>query len=133
MKKVYLKTPEAVIKALKDGKVVYEENCPDYSFKLIENIIVAKYEDFFEVGSMVSTGNKPYILEEEPFKLEVGKFYKTREGRKAWVVSYKQGLNYPYIVAVLGHEETYTVLENGYFSFENHSHKDLIAPWECDN
>lgn len=83
MKKVYLETLEAVIKALKDGKVVYEENCPDYSFKLIENIIVAKHEDFFEVGSMVNTGNKPYILEEEPFKIEVGKWYETRGNQKA--------------------------------------------------
>ena len=133
MKKVYLETPKAVIKALKEGKEVYENNCPDYSFKLIENIIVAKCEDFFEVGSMVNTGNKPYILEEEPFKIEVGKFYKTRDGRKAWVVSRHQDEHFPYVIAVLGEVDAYAVTKDGRFYDDKPYAYDLVAPWEKDN
>ena len=126
MKKVYLETPEEVIKALKDGKVVYEENCPDYSFKLIENIIVAKCEDFFEVGSMVSTGNKPYILEKEPLKIEVGKWYETRDHQKArcFIVE-KERCHF----TIDNHCHFFTN-KNGVLHDYETSRYDIIGPWE---
>ena len=45
MKKVYLETPEAVVKALKEGKEVrdkYGSIC-----KLVDGIIISKLNDFF--------------------------------------------------------------------------------------
>ena len=39
MKKVYLETPEAVIKALKEGKEVRAEN--NYSYRIVDGFIVA--------------------------------------------------------------------------------------------
>ena len=81
MKKVYLETPEAVIKALKDGKEVrdkYGSIC-----KLVDGIIISKLNDFFEIGKPIRSVNKPYILEEEPLKIEVGKWYETRDHQKA--------------------------------------------------
>lgn len=60
MKKVYLETPEAVIKALKDGKEVrdkYGSIC-----KLVDGIIISKLNDFFEIGKPIRSVNKPYIL-----------------------------------------------------------------------
>lgn len=62
--KRYLKTPEAVIKALKEGKDVrdkYGSIC-----KLVDGIIISKLNDFFEIGKPIRSVNKPYILEEEP-------------------------------------------------------------------
>ena len=130
MKKVYLETPEAVIKALKEGKEVYEENCPDYSFKLIENIIVAKCEDFFEVGSMVSIGNKPYILEGEPFEIEVGKWYETRDHQKARC--YYLGKETAFF-SIDNDSTPIGVYLNGRLYEDRESSFDIIGPWEGDN
>lgn len=81
MKKVYLETPEAVIKALKEGKEVRDEN--NYSFKIVDGFIVATYYDYFYIGYTISGLDKPYILEEEPLKIEVGKWYETSGHQKA--------------------------------------------------
>ena len=81
MKKVYLETPEAVIKALKEGKEVRDEN--NYSFKIIDGFIVATYYDYFYIGYTITGLDKPYILEEEPLKIEVGKWYETSGHQKA--------------------------------------------------
>ena len=81
MKKVYLETPEAVIKALKEGKEVRDEN--NYSFKIVDGFIVATYYDYFYIGYTISGIDKPYILEEEPLKIEVGKWYETSGHQKA--------------------------------------------------
>lgn len=128
MTKRYLNTPEEVIDALQDGKIVIDGE--GYNYKLYKGIIFWKYKEKWAVTPTTSCLYGLYVNESEPLKLEVGKFYKTRDGKKAWVVSYKQGLHYPYIVAVLEHEETYTVLENGCFGFENPVSEDLVAPWE---
>lgn len=45
MKKVYLETPEAVIKALKEGKEIKDED--GYSYKLVEGFIVNTNGDNF--------------------------------------------------------------------------------------
>ena len=80
--KRYLKTPEAVIKALKEGKVIKDDN--GYSYKFVDGFIVSTYENSFIVGDNIfSIINSPYILEEEPFKIEVGKWYETRDHQKA--------------------------------------------------
>lgn len=81
MKKLYLETPEAVIKALKDGKDVRDEY--NNSLKIVDGFIVATYEDDFYIGYTIQSINKPYILEEEPLKIEVGKWYETRDHQKA--------------------------------------------------
>ncbi len=131
MKKVYLETPEAVIKALKEGKDVRDEN--NYSYKIVDGFIVATYDDDFYIGHTISGLDKPYILEEEPFKIEVGKFYKTRDGRKAWVVSRQQDEHYPYIIAILDEVDAYAVTKDGRFYDDRPYAYDLVAPWENDN
>ena len=92
MKKVYLETPEAVIKALKAGKVIKDEN--NYNFKIVDGFIVTTDENEFFVGDSIYSDCKPYILEEEPLKIEVGKWYEMRnhnvarcynaEGDRCW-------------------------------------------------
>lgn len=129
MKKVYLETPEAVIKALKEGKEVrdkYGSIC-----KLVNGIIISKLNDFFEIGKPIRSVNKPYISEEEPFKIEVGKFYKTRDGRKAWITEYRDTEDvFPFLVAAQKELALYSVTKEGRLYSEGISGIDLVAPWE---
>lgn len=133
MAKRYLKTPEEVVKALKDGKEVrdkYGSIC-----KLIDGIIISKLNDFFEIGKPIRSVNKPYILEEEPLKLEVGKFYKTRGGDKAIVLYINDKADagcWPVLVAVVGKANcSYSVSKTGgYYSSGSDTVWDIVTPWE---
>ena len=132
MKKVYLETPEAVIKALKDGKVIKDDN--GYSYKLVDGFIVSTYKNHFIVGDNIfNIDNHPYILEEEPFKIEVGKFYKTRSGNKVIVLHVNKNdiSGFPVSVAVVGSTDTlYFVSRTGGHPNGFTSEWDLVAPWE---
>ena len=57
MKKVYLETPEAVIKALKEGKEVRDKH--GSICKLVDGIIISKLNDFCEIGKPIRSVNKP--------------------------------------------------------------------------
>ena len=132
MKKVYLETPESVIKALKEGKVIKDDN--GYSYKLVDGFIVSTYKNHFIVGDNIfNIDNHPYILEEEPLKIEVGKFYKTKNGRKAWVVSRQQDEHYPYIIAILDEVDAYAVTKDGRFYDDRSYSFDLVGQWGGDN
>ena len=132
MKKVYLETPEAVINALKEGKVIKDDN--GYSYKLVDGFIVSTYKNHFIVGDNIfNIDNHPYILEEEPLKIEVGKFYKTKNGRKAWVVSRQQDEHYPYIIAILDEVDAYAVTKDGRFYDDRSCSFDLVGQWDGDN
>lgn len=130
MAKRYLKTPEAVIKALKEGKEVrdkYGSIC-----KLVDGIIISKLNDFFEIGKPIRSVNKPYILEEEPLKIEVGKFYKTRDGRKAFVCANTYtGLCWVVIIDSSA-DRTFCCTVDGMFCPGEENEKDLVAPWKED-
>ncbi len=125
MKKVYLKTPEEVIKALKDGKEVrdkYGSIC-----KLIDGIIISKLNDFFEIGKPIRSVNKPYILEEEPFKIEVGKWYETRDHQKARCYKCVRNLFF-FTIDNVGNFNT---LINGNYNINGvTSNLDIIGPWD---
>lgn len=60
----------------------------------------------------------------------MGKFYKTRDGRKAWVVSQEQGAIYPYVIAILGKVNTCCIRENGLFYANEENDCDIVAPWD---
>lgn len=127
--KRYLKTPEEVVQALQEGKVVYI-NKDDNQFKLI-NGIVSGFNGKLTINPEIPfEPNHTYTYDVGPLKLEVGKFYRTRDGRKAWVVSRQQGAYYAYNIAVLGNVCVYTVNENGAFCDNRPSPEDLVAPWE---
>ena len=130
MTKKYLNTPEEVIKALKDGKTVKNTGGDAYCLK--DGFVLGKYASGRWVvnDDIYSSASKHYIEEQEPLKLEVGKFYKTRNGRKAWVASFSKWARYPYNVAVLGNTSFYSVLESGYYcDSRTTSPEDLVAPW----
>lgn len=124
MKKVYLETPEAVIKALKEGKTVrdsYGSIC-----KLVDGIIISKLNDFFEIGKPIRSVNKPYILEEEPFKIEVGKWYETSGHQKArcFIVE-KERCHF-----TIDNNCHFFTNKNGVYVDNEMSRYNIIGPWE---
>lgn len=130
MTKRYLKTPEEVIGALQAGKKI---EAGDFEYRLVgkELIAINKTDKSWAVNPGIYLDDIPFIDEPEPLKLEVGKFYKTRDGRKAWVVSFNKWARYQYNVAVFGNTAVYSVLENGYYcDSRTTSPEDLVVPWE---
>lgn len=120
MKKVYLETPEAVIKALKEGKEVRDKN--HYSFKIVDGFIVATYDSNFYIGYTIAGQDKPYILEEEPIKIEVGKFYKTKNGQKARC--FFTSIDGSAMFSIDGYDTILNTNSNEKYLF------DIIGPWE---
>ena len=125
MKKVYLETPEDVIKALKEGKEIKDEK--GYSYKLVDGFIVATAINSFFVGDNILSCNSPYILEEEPFKIEVGKWYETRDHQKARCFKVNPGLCF-FTIDNVGNFNTLT--NWNYYIQGKTSNLDIIGPWE---
>lgn len=128
MTKKYLKTPEEVIDALAAGKVVIDHD--GYHYKMYKGVIFWKDKEQWDVAPLLSYKYGVYVEEPEQLKLEVGKFYKTRDGRKAWVVSQQKDEQYIYIVAILGEVDTYSAMKDGSFFAHRTSVFDIVAPWE---
>ena len=128
MKKVYLETPEAVIKALKEGKEVRDEN--NYSFKIVDGFIVATDANEFFVGDSIYSECKPYILEEEPLKIEVGKWYETRDHQKARCFAITaRGACYSFTI---DNGFVFYTYKGGKYGIEKECSLDIIAPWKED-
>lgn len=126
MKKVYLKTPEAVIKALKEGKEIRDKN--GCLYKNIDGFIVREGEGDgrYLVGDWIRIEYHPYILEEEPFKIEVGKWYETRDNQKARCYLF-DGRNWFFTI------DNYTSFgtnRHGYYMEEEVHDFDIIGPWK---
>ena len=132
MKKVYLETPEAVIKALKEEKEVFLDEGGAGKVVLIDGFCVKQWHDQFNINYTINLRDKPYILEEEPLKIEVGKFYKTRDGRKAFVCANTYtGLCWVVIIDSSA-DRTFCCTVDGMFCPGEENEKDLVAPWEED-
>lgn len=129
MTRRYLKTQEEVTQALREGKTVQTN---EMEYGIINNLIVGfdKIVREISINPAIRLSENPYINELEPLKLEVGKFYKTRDGRKAWVVAQQRDERYPYIVAILGEVDVYSPMKSGRFFAKEASAFDIVAPWE---
>lgn len=128
--KRYLKSPEEVVQALKDGKVVESEG---YSYKLVNGVICSFYKQGYykwNVGGAIFQSDEPYVDEPEQLKLEVGKFYKTRDGKKAFVYAKFSGVPFPFYVVKENSISTYNVDIKGRSDFSTTEYNDLVAPWE---
>lgn len=131
MTKKYLKTPEEVIKALKEGKTIKSVNKYEYVLKdgfILErnfgNLESINTTLFFEV-------NRYYIEEQEPLKLKVGKFYKTRDGRKAFIFTKIDNAQYPFaFIVVDGDFNSKSCTVTGFHFDTKQDQLDLVAPWE---
>lgn len=130
MTKRYLKTPEEVVQALKEGKEVLSDTFGYYKYKMFDGIVCRYNGDFWTLNACLDGAAKIYVNEPEPLKLEVGKFYKTRDGRKA-IVFAKIGREYPYpfYVAKVENPVTYSVDADGRKTDEENP-SDLVATWE---
>lgn len=136
MAKRYLETPEAVIKALQDKKEVFD--FLDNNYKLVNGIIIYRTQKGgWGINAHIGHADKLYVDEPEPFKLEVGKFYKTRRGDKVIVLyinDKNDAGNCPIFVAVVGKAScSYFVSKTGsyyYYSSDRDTVWDIVAPWE---
>lgn len=129
MTKRYLKTPEEVTAALKEGKVVLDRTGNKY--KSINGFIVVSYiSGGWGVDPFIGNHEGLYVEEPKPLKLEVGKFYKTREGRKAFVFAKITNYSYPFYVATVGELNAYSVNADGRQTNSEPLPLDLVAPWE---
>ena len=115
---------------MKEGKDVRDKY--NYSFKIVDGFIVATYYDDFYIGYTIHSINKPYILEEEPLKIEVGKFYRTRNGSKAFVYAKADKGKYNYWAVIVNSiiDENFCCTVNCTYFVGKESKKDLVAPWE---
>lgn len=123
--KKYLKTPEEVISVLKEGKTVYSD-CGKY--RMIDGIIVFKCGILHTINASISSDEKPYIEGPESFKIEVGKFYKTRDGNKArcFVITPKEAS-----FTIDGMHGTIETYPEGLVSIDGSKDScDIIGPWE---
>ena len=130
MTKRYLKTPEEVIDALQDGKEIHDSE--GRVWKLYNGCAIRKDKSgFWSVNTPINAHfDGLYAYDTEPLKLEVGKFYKTRDGRKAWIVEGTMDDTFPFRVAAQKEYAVYTVTEEGKCFSEDMSGSDLVAPWE---
>lgn len=128
--KKYLKTQEEVTQALREGKTVQTN---EMEYGIINNLIVGfdKIVREISINPAIRLSENPYINEIEPLKLEVDKFYETRDGRKAYII--EKSLNwgaYPFRVATPKEPGFYYVTKDGRRFLGNADGTDLVAPWE---
>lgn len=130
MIKRYLKTPEDVVDALQSEKIVTDGA---YRYRLYKGIIVGTDGYNWDVSPVLDNDYNLYVEEPKLLKLEVGKFYKTRDGRKALVYGKYKETNevYPYTVVVVGEPMSETcVSKAGKVVVGAENIEDLVAPWE---
>lgn len=131
MTKRYLNTPEEVVQALQSGKVVLDTNKNKY--KMINGIIATYWASKNEWGLNMYINNRDnlYVEESEQLKLEVGKFYKTRDGRKAFIFTKIDNARYPFaFIVVDGDFESKSCTATGFHFDTKQDQLDLVAPWE---
>lgn len=135
MTKRYLKTPQEVIQALKEGKIIRDN---ESQWTLLEGCIVRKDNDFdtWVVNDLISSEyGGLYIEEPESLKLEVGKFYRTRRGDKV-VCLCRQKDYYVHILEthLMGYwvDNTGRALFNG-VPERTETDSDVVALWEDEH
>lgn len=128
-----LKNAKDIIEALKQGPVMEND-----SFILkIENGIICRYD---KTGKTVSVNSAIFPLsdniwveQEQEFKFELGKFYKTRDGGKAIYLFFDRDTcdtEKFYKVQRVGDCYGYHVYQNGMCSRKGPSGFDIVGEWE---
>lgn len=132
--KTYLKdlTLEEIIKRLKNGEIIKtEEDRDDICIKYYDGVICRAYKDgsfTINAGFTNDIACEYYFETEEPLTFEEGKFYKTREGKKAYISRITTRYFYGIIT---GKTSLDTWNLKGMHWCDNSPHKnDLISKWE---
>lgn len=121
--------PEEVIARLKQGEILKSENGTT-TYEYIEGFIVGNDKDNFCINPCIASFScidRLYFDMPEPeMVIEVGKFYQTRNGLKAYAYTSAAENR---IAVVVEKEIPYTVSINGYVSDESENDLDLIKPY----
>lgn len=125
--KKYLKTPEEVIKALKEGKGVRSET--GCCYKMIDGVICVSGRSGWCIGTHINDVENPYIEEIKPLKIEVGKFYRTKGDKKAYVYfAYGNGL---FRAVCDCYTNSYCIDDKGeYTNYPKVDKLSLVSLWE---
>lgn len=131
MRKKYLKTPEEVIKALKEGKEVKS----DFSgyYKMIEGTFCHFFKkNIWTINQCICSTENPYIEEAEPLKFEIGNFYKNRGGNKVLLAYKGKNSSYPLCFVDQKTGDIYKLTEKGKELLDEDyvSVLDIIGEWE---
>lgn len=129
--KKYLKNEFEVIKELKNGKTVYEEYYPFYHYIMIDGIICGECSKNtrFLINCPMDMDSKFYIEEEEKqLKFETGKFYRTRDGRRAYCFFKEEDGFYNFVID--GQRGCGTYAEDGLVLIEEENPDDIVDYWE---
>lgn len=135
MTKRYLKTPEEIIDALQAGKTLHNK----YSKWVLYNGFIMrkdKNSDNWAINDSLCSRLDDvvyYSKDPKPLKLEVGKFYRTRGGKKVIVlyVDKNDTTGFPVFIAAVGDPDySYYARGTGEYSNCANSAWDLVAPWE---
>lgn len=121
------------LECIKAGKKVIENDKYFYYFE--NGCICYKDKDGFGwYNTAVDTEDleRMYVEEQETLKIEVGKFYKTRDGKKAYCF-YKEAADrtYPNQFVIDGKSGYETCTDDGLlFKYEENHRDDIIGYWE---
>lgn len=134
--KKYIFSKEEVIKELKNGKKLYEEDYPQNHYEMIDGIICGQFgkNEPFIINCSMDMDDKFYIEEEKPFTIEVGNFYKTRAGKKVYCYCFKKETDSEHALFwfVIDNGSNFCTDINGNYSFDadTKSEFDIVGYWE---
>ena len=118
--------PEEVIRRLKQGEIL--KNSGGDTIEMVDGVFVKRIGRDWAVGYLVWNTDYYYFEDPDPeLELEIGRFYRTRADKKAFVFSKNAEGKY---CVVVENEMPYSVYVGGCFSNEEESDKDLVEPYE---
>ena len=132
--RIYLNTIEDLTKALSEGKTVYDNRGEGRKYKMLNGILMEEEEGYQYINYGFSFKKDTlYILEKETLKIEVGKFYKTREGNKVFCYNCHDGEVYDMVV-MNKTQCFYFVLRDGrLFNDDTKRNGDIVDYWSEEN
>ena len=134
MKKVLLKDlqPDEVIRRLKAGEVVKDE-CSKEIIKMIEGILCSVSDlGNTRLNILLNPLCPDYYFEEpEELKLEVGKFYRTRDGRKVFIFI-TDDYNYRGVIENSNNDFAWREKGKSVYSTDDNN-LDLVSEWSDED
>lgn len=119
-----------VISRLKQGQILQSDESKT-TVEMIDGILVERKDNDFSINPNIYTRDvlREWYFERPKPQMEIiiGKFYTTRDGKKAYVFAKNSAGKYN--VAIEG-EGAYSVFEGGYYSEEEETQGDLVSAWD---
>lgn len=134
----YIFSKEEVIKELKNGKKLYEKDYPQNHYEMIDGIICGQFgkNEPFIINCPMDMDDKFYIEEEKPFQIEVGKFYKTRNGKRVYCYRFepKNEITKALFGFVVDNGAMFSTDIKGkyYFAPDGKSDLDIVGIWKAE-